>query len=194
IEGNATAKDKLASLNGAKTAESKYHEAPDIQGISAWINTAPLTMQELRGKVVLVDFWTYSCINCLRTLPYLKSWDARYRSKGLVILGVHSPEFGFEHSVGNVRAAVKRLGIRYPVALDNDFGTWNAYQNQYWPADYLIDRQGHVRYYHFGEGGYDTTDARIRTLLAEKSAALPAAVRLPDPTPDALLTPETYLG
>jgi len=153
IEGNATAKDKLASLNGAKTAESKYHEAPDIQGISAWINTAPLTMQALRGKVVLVDFWTYSCINCLRTLPYLKSWDARYRSKGLVILGVHSPEFGFEHSLGNVRAAVKRLGIRYPVALDNDFGTWNAYQNQYWPADYLIDRAGRIRDVHFGEEG-----------------------------------------
>jgi cytochrome c biogenesis protein CcdA/thiol-disulfide isomerase/thioredoxin len=191
IEGNATAKDKLASLDGAKTAAPKYHEAPDIQGISAWINTPPLTMQELRGKVVLVDFWTYSCINCLRTLPHLKSWDARYRAKGLVILGVHSPEFGFEHSLGNVRAAVKRLGIRYPVALDNDFGTWNAYQNQYWPAHYLIDRAGRIRDLHFGEGAYAETEHKIRMLLG---ASLPPALAQPDRTPTELRTPESYLG
>jgi thiol-disulfide isomerase/thioredoxin len=148
-------------------------------------------MQELRGKVVLVDFWTYSCINCLRTLPYLESWDRRYRSKGLVILGVHSPEFAFEHSLGNVRAAVKRLGVRYPVALDNDFGTWNAYQNQYWPADYLIDRNGHVRDAHFGEGAYAETEHKIRQLLA---MPLPPALDQPDRTPTELRTPETYLG
>jgi cytochrome c biogenesis protein CcdA/thiol-disulfide isomerase/thioredoxin len=191
IEGNGTAKDKLASLNGAKVAASKYQQAPDVQGITAWINSPPLTTQELRGKVVLVDFWTYSCINCLRTLPYLESWDKRYRDDGLVILGVHSPEFSFEHSLGNVRAAVKRLGIRYPVALDNDFATWNAYHNQYWPADFLIDRTGRVRDYHAGEGGYTQTEQQIRTLLGTR---LPPALDQPDRTPEELRTPESYLG
>ena len=191
IEGNGQAKDELASLSGNKTPTKKYAQAPDIQGITAWINSPPLTMQELRGKVVLVDFWTYSCINCLRTLPYLKSWDSRYRPKGLVILGVHSPEFAFEHSLGNVRAAVKRLGVRYPVALDNDFATWNAYQNQYWPADYLIDRTGRVRDAHFGEGAYTETEQKIRQLLA---TPLPPALDQPDRTPTELRTPETYLG
>ncbi len=191
IEGNGQAKNKLASLSGNKAPLKKYVDAPDIQGITAWINSPPLTMQELRGKVVLVDFWTYSCINCLRTLPYLESWDVRYRSKGLVILGVHSPEFAFEHSLGNVRAAVKRLGVRYPVALDNDFATWNAYQNQYWPADYLIDRRGHVRDAHFGEGAYAETEHKIRQLLARP---LPSALDQPDRTPTELRTPESYLG
>jgi cytochrome c biogenesis protein CcdA/thiol-disulfide isomerase/thioredoxin len=191
VEGNGTAKDQLSSLNGTKTPASKYQEAPDIQGISAWINTPPLTMQELRGKVVLVDFWTYSCINCLRTLPYLKSWYARYRSQGLVILGVHSPEFAFEHSLGNVRAAVKRLGIHYPVALDNDFATWNAYQNQYWPAHYLIDRSGRIRDVHFGEGAYAETEKEIRQLLG---SMLPPALDQEDRTPTELRTPESYLG
>jgi cytochrome c biogenesis protein CcdA/thiol-disulfide isomerase/thioredoxin len=191
IEGNGQAKDKLASLSGHKSSVKKYVDAPDLQDISAWINSPPLTMQELRGKVVLVDFWTYSCINCLRTLPYLESWDKRYRSKGLVILGVHSPEFAFEHSLGNVRAAVKRLGVRYPVALDNDFGTWNAYENQYWPADYLIDRNGHVRHVHFGEGAYAETEHKIRQLLA---TPLPPALDQRDRTPTELRTPETYLG
>ena len=191
IEGNATAKDKLSSLNGAKPATSKYQEAPDIQGITAWINSKPLTTRGLRGKVVLVDFWTYSCINCLRTLPYLKSWDARYRADGLVIVGVHSPEFAFEHSEGNVRAAVKRLGVRYPVALDNDFATWNAFHNQYWPADFLLDRSGRIREYHVGEGGYAETERKIRSLLG---AALPKALDQRDRTPTGLRTPETYLG
>jgi cytochrome c biogenesis protein CcdA/thiol-disulfide isomerase/thioredoxin len=191
VEGNRTAEDRLASLNGAKKPESKFHEAPDIQGISAWINTQPLTMRELRGKVVLVDFWTYSCINCLRTLPYLTSWDERYRSKGLVVLGVHSPEFAFEHSLGNVRAAVKRLGIRYPVALDNDFATWNAYHNQYWPADFLIDRAGRIRDYHVGEGGYAETEHKVRTLLG---TSLPSALNQADRTPKEMRTPESYLG
>ena len=191
IEGNGQAKNKLASLSGNKAPLKKYVDAPDIQRITAWINSTPLTMQELRGKVVLVDFWTYSCINCLRTLPYLESWDAHYRSKGLVILGVHSPEFAFEHSLGNVRAAVKRLGVRYPVALDNDFATWNAYQNQYWPADYLIDRRGHVRDAHFGEGAYAETEHKIRQLLA---TPLPPALDQPDRTPTELRTPESYLG
>jgi cytochrome c biogenesis protein CcdA/thiol-disulfide isomerase/thioredoxin len=191
IERNGEAKDKLASLGGHKAPLKKYLDAPELQGISAWINSPPLRMQELRGKVVLVDFWTYSCINCLRTLPYLESWDARYRSKGLVILGVHAPEFAFEHSLGNVRAAVQRLGVRYPVALDNHFETWSAYQNQYWPADYLIDRSGHVRNVHFGEGAYAETEQKIRKLLA---TPLPPALDQPDRTPTELRTPETYLG
>jgi thiol-disulfide isomerase/thioredoxin len=192
IEGSGQAKDQLAHLNGVhQQSAQKYPEAPDIQGITAWINSAPLTTQRLRGKVVLVDFWTYSCINCLRTLPYLKAWDARYRKDGLVILGVHSPEFSFEHSLGNVRAAVKRLGIHYPVALDNDFATWTAYQNQYWPADYLIDRTGRIRDVHFGEGQYAQTEAKIRQLLATK---LPPALDQPDMTPTELRTPESYLG
>src|SRR6266516_7235107 len=194
IEGNGQAKNKLASLSGNKAPLKKYVDAPDIQGITAWINSPPLTMQELRGKVVLVDFWTYSCINCLRTLPYLESWDARYRSKGLVILGVHSPEFAFEHSLGNVRAAVKRLGVRYPVALDNDFATWNAYSNRYWPADYLIDRRGHVRDAHFGEGEYAKTEDAIRALLAERVTKLPARLQAPDLTPTHQTTPESYVG
>jgi len=193
IEDSGQAKNRLAHLSGAKSTagERSGPEAPDLQGITAWINSAPLTMERLRGKVVLVDFWTYSCINCLRTLPYLKSWDERYRSKGLVILGVHSPEFAFEHSLGNVRSAVQRLGIHYPVALDNDFATWSAYQNQYWPADYLIDRNGRVRDVHFGEGAYAQTEGKIRALLA---TTLPPALAQPDRTPTELRTPESYLG
>jgi thiol-disulfide isomerase/thioredoxin len=191
IEGNATAKDKLARLDGNRGAPKKYVDAPEFQGVTAWINSPPLSLRQLRGKVVLVDFWTYSCINCLRTLPYLKSWYAHYHSRGFVIVGVHSPEFAFEHDLGNVRAAVKRLGIRYPVALDNHFGTWNAYQNQYWPADYLIDGRGRVRDVHFGEGAYSRTEHEIRTLLG---TGLPAALAQPDRTPQELRTPESYLG
>ena len=116
---------------------------------------------------MLIDFWTYSCINCIRTLPYVKSWDARYRDRGLVIVGVHTPEFAFEHVLANVRAAVRSHGIEYPVAIDNDYGTWQAYGNEYWPADYLIDRRGHVRDVHFGEGQYAATERAIQQLLGE---------------------------
>jgi thiol-disulfide isomerase/thioredoxin len=140
---------------------------------------------------VLIDFWTYSCINCLRTLPHLEAWDATYRSKGLVIIGVHTPEFAFEHVTSNVRSAVKRLGIRYPVVQDNRFNTWDNYANQYWPAEYLIDRTGHVRHTHFGEGEYPQTEALIRQLLAVKGKH---AKQLPDVTPTEAMTPETYLG
>src|SRR5262249_27074269 len=185
------ARNQLERLSGVGPQTQKYPQAPALQGSGAWMNTAPLTPERLRGKVVLVDFWTYSCINCLRTLPYLKSWDARYRKDGLVIVGVHSPEFAFEHSLGNVRAAVQRLGIHYPVALDNDYATWTAYRNQYWPADYLIDRSGRVRDVHFGEGAYARTEAKIRQLLATK---LPPALAQPDRTPTELRTPESYLG
>src|SRR5262249_13920162 len=142
-----------------------YGVAPAFSGISHWLNTPgerPLTMRSLRGKVVLIDFWTYSCINCLRTLPYLESWYRTYAKDGFVIVGVHTPEFAFEHVLSNVRSNAHDLGVRYPVALDNDYSTWNAYGNQYWPAEYLIDRRGDVRHTHFGEGEYDQTEKYIR--------------------------------
>ena len=200
IEQSDRAQRELQKLRGqtrelaASSSLRDFGQVPELTGLSNWINSDPLTFRKLRGKVVLIDFWTYSCINCLRTLPHVKAWHRTYRSRGLVVLGVHTPEFAFEHVPGNVRSAVRRLGIRYPVALDNDYATWNAFQNQYWPAKYLIDRQGHLRYYHFGEGEYDTTEERIRTLLGESAAMLPVANRLSDNTPDAPLTPETYLG
>jgi cytochrome c biogenesis protein CcdA/thiol-disulfide isomerase/thioredoxin len=170
-----------------------YGLAPDFTGISQWLNSPPLTIRGLRGKVVLIDFWTYSCINCLRTLPHVEAWDRMYRRDGLVIVGVHTPEFAFEHVPSNVRSAVERLGVRYPVALDNEYGTWTAFGNQYWPAKYLIDRNGHVRYAHFGEGKYNVTEESIRSLLGEKLGA-PASSRLRDLTPAGQLTPESYLG
>jgi thiol-disulfide isomerase/thioredoxin len=148
-------------------------------------------MKGLRGRVVLIDFWTYSCINCLRTLPHVREWDSRYRDAGLTIVGVHTPEFAFERVASNVRENVKKLELRYPVALDNGFGTWDAWHNQYWPAKYLIDRNGHVRYFHFGEGDYGTTEDAIRTLLGN---AAPAASGLADDSPHGILTPESYLG
>ena len=138
-------------------------EAPDFAGDGRWFNTRPLTLEGLRGRVVLIDFWTYTCINCLRTLPHLRAWDARYRSRGLTIVGVHTPEFAFERTAGNVRDAIARSRLRYPVVQDNDYATWNAWGNQYWPAKYLIDAKGRVRYAHFGEGEYDETEAAIRT-------------------------------
>jgi cytochrome c biogenesis protein CcdA/thiol-disulfide isomerase/thioredoxin len=168
-----------------------FGAAPDFAGIDAWLNSGPLTLAKLRGKVVLVDFWTYSCINCLRTLPHLESWYATYRGRGLEIVGVHTPEFAFEHVESNVRAATKRLGVAYPVALDNDYGTWKAYGNQYWPAEYLIDRLGRIRHVHFGEGSYGATESTIRELLGEPG---PRAAPVADTTPSELMTPETYLG
>jgi cytochrome c biogenesis protein CcdA/thiol-disulfide isomerase/thioredoxin len=200
VEQSDRAQSELAKLRGntreqaSSSSLKDFGPAAELTGLSHWINSDPLTLQQLRGKVVLIDFWTYSCINCLRTLPHVKAWYRTYRDRGLVVLGVHTPEFAFEHVAGNVESAVHRLGITYPVALDNDYGTWNAFQNQYWPAKYLIDRNGHLRYYHFGEGEYDTTEARIRTLLGESAEMLPVANRLSDPTPKTVLTPETYLG
>jgi cytochrome c biogenesis protein CcdA/thiol-disulfide isomerase/thioredoxin len=195
VEGNSRAENQLARLRADEVQLETYGVAPELRDISAWINTPPLSLRELRGKVVLIDFWTYSCINCLRTLPYLKSWDERYRSKGFVLIGVHSPEFAFEHDLGNVTAAVERLGVRYAVALDNVFGTWQAYGNNYWPAHYLIDRAGHVREIHIGEGDYDETERNIRLLLkAGKRGPLPKDVVDPDRTPREARTPELYLG
>jgi cytochrome c biogenesis protein CcdA/thiol-disulfide isomerase/thioredoxin len=200
VEGSDSAQRQLQKLRGntrqvAPTSSLKdYGRAPELTGLTDWINSEPLTLKQLRGKVVLIDFWTYSCINCLRTLPHVKAWYHAYHDKGLVVIGVHTPEFAFEHVPANVRGAVRRLGVTYPVALDNDYATWNAFQNQYWPAKYLIDRRGRLRYYHFGEGPYDTTEARIRMLLGENAGMLPVANELDDPTPTGLMTPESYLG
>src|SRR3989338_897427 len=147
--------------------------APEFLGIAHYINAGPgFSMESLRGKVVLVDFWTYSCINCLRTLPYLKAWDEKYRSQGLVIIGVHSPEFAFEKDPANVEQAIRDLGIAYPVAMDNQYAIWNAYKNEYWPAHYLIDAQGRIRDQHFGEGKYQETEQMIRSLLKEAHAGV----------------------
>jgi cytochrome c biogenesis protein CcdA/thiol-disulfide isomerase/thioredoxin len=180
-----------AAVHTLRDGLPDYGGAPELHATGRWFNSAPLTIAGLRGKVVLVDFWTYSCINCLRTLPHLKAWDAAYRSKGLVIVGVHTPEFAFEHEASNVKAAVKRLGIEYPVVQDNRFRTWNAYANQYWPAEYLIDRDGQIRNVHIGEGEYGKTEALIRRLL---DAGRARARAVADLTPRELTTPETYLG
>jgi cytochrome c biogenesis protein CcdA/thiol-disulfide isomerase/thioredoxin len=200
IEKTDRAQRELAKLTSggealaATSPSSKYLPASEFAGVSHWFNTPggkPLTMRELRGKVVLIDFWTYTCINCLRTLPHLEAWDAAYRSQGLVIVGVHTPEFAFEHSRSNVAAAIERLGVRYPVPQDNDYATWDAYHNQYWPAEYLVDKQGRVVHVHFGEGEYEKTEALIRKLLAAEG---PEARAVEDATPRELTTPESYLG
>jgi cytochrome c biogenesis protein CcdA/thiol-disulfide isomerase/thioredoxin len=174
--------------------------APEFTGTGRWLNTPggrPLTLRALRGRVVLIDFWTYTCINCLRTLPNLRAWDARYRAAGLTVVGVHTPEFAFERSTANVADAVRGNDLRYPVVQDNAYGTWYAWRNQYWPAKYLVDARGHVRYWHFGEGGEAETEAAIRSLLAEAGrppgAAL-AAERAVERAAPGVTTPETYLG
>src|SRR3954469_10456630 len=144
---------------------------PPLDGLGPWFNSAPLTREQLKGKVVVIDFWTYSCINCLRSLPYIKAWDERYRKDGLVVIGVHAPEFAFEREPANVANAIRDLGIRYPVALDNDYVLWRGLRNNYWPAHYFVDAQGRVRYHHFGEGDYDGSERVIRQLLAEAGHA-----------------------
>lgn len=168
------------------------YRAPEIEGIDAWINSPPLTLQELQGKVVLIDFWTYSCINCVRTLGYLKEWYRKYHDKGLVIIGIHTPEFDFEKELNNVKNAVIRDGIRYPVALDNQFVTWSNFHNLFWPAHYLINKKGVVVYQHSGEGAYDVTENNIRYLLGINEltkANKPASLSF-----FSQQTPETYLG
>jgi cytochrome c biogenesis protein CcdA/thiol-disulfide isomerase/thioredoxin len=173
--------------------------APEFADTQRWFNTPggrPLSLRSLRGRVVLVDFWTYTCINCLRTLPYLEAWDRRYRDAGLTIVGVHTPEFAFEHDARNVASAVKRLGVRYPVAQDNEMGTWDAYANQYWPAEYLIDATGEVRYADIGEGNSAKTEAAIRSLLSENGTRRIGGKSKPRGVvvPSRETTPETYLG
>ncbi|MGE5407923.1 MAG: cytochrome c biogenesis protein DipZ [Syntrophothermus sp.] len=177
-----------------------YGPAPEFVGTERWFNTPgdrPLTLRQLRGRVVLVDFWTYSCVNCIRTLPYLNAWNRRYRRDGLTIVGVHTPEFPFERDAANVEAAIAREGIEYPVVQDNEQATWNAYGNQYWPAEYFIDARGDVRYVHFGEGEYGEKEKVIRDLLAEAGHRVPerdAAVRGAVAPSEGVTTPETYLG
>ena len=175
---------------------------PDLSGATLWINSPPLTPASLRGKVVLVDFWTYSCINCLRTLPYIRAWNEKYKDSGLVIIGVHTPEFAFEKDEANVRKAVKDLGITYPVAMDNDYRIWRSFNNEYWPADYFIDATGRIRFHHFGEGAYEESEQQIRTLLAEANHAPPPGTATPiaasgaeaAPDSDDVRSPETYIG
>ncbi|MBO9662253.1 thioredoxin family protein [Dokdonella sp.] len=142
--------------------------APEFTGIDRWFNSAPLSLAELEGKVVLVEFWTYSCINCIHVTPHVKEWYRRYRDQGLVVIGVHTPEYEEEHDPAKVQAAIERFGIEYPVAQDNGYRTWEAYGNRYWPASYLIDREGRIVYRHYGEGAYEVMDERIRQALASR--------------------------
>jgi cytochrome c biogenesis protein CcdA/thiol-disulfide isomerase/thioredoxin len=209
LEDSDGVREELAELRGrsggsqlqadAGSALPALGAAPDFTGNQRWFNTSggrPLSLEQLRGKVVLVDFWTYTCINCIRTLPYLKAWDERYRDRGLVIVGVHTPEFPFERDAGNVEEAIDQNGLRYPVAQDNDYATWDAYGNQYWPAKYLIDAEGQVRYTHFGEGDYEQTESAIRRLLAEAGRRPPRGLARAsaERASPGVTTPESYLG
>jgi cytochrome c biogenesis protein CcdA/thiol-disulfide isomerase/thioredoxin len=198
LESGGGVSHELARLRTHRSPLRVYGAAPELAGLGRWFNGPPLTLAGLRARhrVVLVDFWTYTCINCIRTLPHVTAWDARYRLEGLTIIGVHTPEFPFERDASNVAAAIRQNGIRYPVAQDNDYGTWNAFGNQYWPAKYLIDAAGRVRYVHFGEGDYGATERAIRSLLAEAGAARLGRMTHPRAQVPAagLTTPETYLG
>jgi cytochrome c biogenesis protein CcdA/thiol-disulfide isomerase/thioredoxin len=200
---------RLAQLLGMKSEELSTRTGgmlpdegplPSFDGAVQWLNSPPLTREQLKGKVVLVDFWTYSCINCIRAIPYVRAWAERYRDQGLVVIGVHSPEFAFERDPANVRKAVADLGIRYPVALDNNLAIWRAFDNRYWPAHYLADANGRIRYHHFGEGSTDETEAAIRALLAEKGAKLGATAKVEAVGASAaadfteIRSPETYVG
>jgi cytochrome c biogenesis protein CcdA/thiol-disulfide isomerase/thioredoxin len=213
VEGSASVEKQLNVLNGNTHSTDgrlasclpgdpnlqSCGDAPNFTDITAWLNTPggkPLSIKELRGKVVLVDFWTYSCINCQRTLPHVEAWYNRYKADGLVVVGVHTPEFGFEHVVSNVRAESKSFGVDYPVAIDDNYGTWYAYHNEAWPADYLIGANGVVRHDEFGEGDYGLTEILIRKLLvdAHPGLKLPPRTNLPNLTPTQPTNPESYLG
>ena len=185
-------------LSGAPELPIKG-KVPELKGIVGWINSEPLTMEELRGKVVLVDFWTYTCINCIRTFPHLKSWYEKYKDDGFVLLGVHTPEFDFEKKKENVLENVQKHNIQYPIALDNDYATWRAFENRFWPAHYLVDAEGNIRFTHFGEGRYAETESAIQQLLLEAGLLsldnitevkeLPLGVDF-----QGIGTPEIYLG
>jgi thiol-disulfide isomerase/thioredoxin len=207
FEKNSTVKEQLDILKGKKSssgagavdASGLFNEnkpAPEFIGITKWLNTnQPLTLKELKGKVVLVDFWTYTCINCIRTLPHVTSWYDKYKNKGFVVIGVHTPEFEFEKETKNVENAIKQYNIHYPVPQDNAFATWNNYNNQYWPAEYLIDAKGIIRRTHFGEGKYDETEQAIQVLLRESGQQVSSSLEnMPDQTPTTQNSPETYLG
>lgn len=215
LESNTAVKNELDKLKGNKETSSSNTTlqnmfeakkqnnlfnantpAPEFTGITKWLNSEKaLTMESLKGRVVLVDFWTYTCINCIRTLPFVTGWYDKYKDDGFVVVGVHTPEFEFEKDTNNVLNAIKQYNIHYPVAQDNDFATWNAYRNQYWPAKYLIDKNGVIRYTHFGEGEYDTTEKAIQLLLKETGKDIEEEmVDLSDMTPKERFSPETYLG
>jgi len=185
--------DEKFEIPADATGLPKLYSAPELTGVENWINSKPiLSMEELKGKVVLIDFWTYSCINCLRTLPYLESWHEKYSKEGLVVIGVHAPEFQFEKKLENVQQAVADQGITYPVVQDNDFKLWNAYSNRYWPAKYLIDKEGVVRFTHFGEGEYADTEEKIVKLLGAKMQV--SEVKAQGVDFAKINTPETYIG
>ena len=191
FEDNTSVKKELEKVN---QKPMKGSVAPEIIPGGVWFNSKPLTLAELKGKVVIVDFWTYSCINCQRTLPYLKDWYKKYKDKGLVIIGVHSPEFEFEKNEKNVAQAIKDFGLTYPIVQDNDFSTWRAYDNHYWPAKYFIDKDGAIRHTHFGEGEYDESEKVIQELLKE-TGATGVSSQVNNPTYQITAkTPETYLG
>ena len=205
VENNDQVAKQLESLRGEKESKNISNEnaeglsdmgpAPDFKGISQWLNSKALSMPELRGKVVLVDFWTYSCVNCVRTLPHVTGWYEKYKDQNFVVIGVHTPEFAFEKEARNVQNALKQFKINYPVALDNNYGTWQTYKNHYWPAEYLIDAKGHIRHTHFGEGHYDQMELAIRELLKESGNVLDVAIGTnEDTTPHYTRTSETYLG
>lgn len=212
LETNPAVKNQLDILKGNKEKKTdemigkpfrmtdssslpNLGQAPEFVGINKWLNSQPLTLQSLRGKVVLIDFWTYTCINCIRTLPFVTGWYEKYKDQGFVVVGVHTPEFEFEKKTENVIQAIKQYNIHYPVAQDNDYATWNAYSNQYWPAEYLIDAFGVIRRTHFGEGQYDETEKAIQGLLEEKGSQVNQnLIEMPDQTPKTSLSPETYLG
>lgn len=204
FENNPAVKNQLDILKGKESRPQnedvsrlpKLSKAPEFVGISKWLNVEnPLTMAELQGKVVLIDFWTYTCINCIRTLPHVTGWYEKYKEKGFVVVGVHTPEFEFEKSTKNVEDAIERHSITYPVAQDNNYKTWEAFENHYWPAKYLIDKDGYIRYYHFGEGKYEETEQAIQALLKETGSTVSKELLdMPDKTPQTRISLETYLG
>lgn len=199
VSGESSSKLTVANLLSSQPALSVEGRAPELRGIADWLNSGPLSWQDLKGKVVLVDFWTYSCINCIRTLPHLSEWHQKYKDNGFVILGIHAPEFKFEKKKENVEEAVKKYNIKYPVALDNAYETWNAFANQYWPAHYLIDAKGNIRYHSFGEGHYIETETAIQSLLLEDDLlTLDKITEIKEPSSatdfQSIGTPEIYLG
>jgi thiol-disulfide isomerase/thioredoxin len=200
--GTSTGKTPVTNATSTSGTPSSLpvlaDQMPEFAGVTKWWNTAdgqPLTPDKLKGKVVLVDFWTYSCINCIRTYPFLKSMNDKYADKGLVIVGVHTPEFAFEADPQNVGREIEKNGLKYPIALDADYQTWNAYNNEYWPAEYLFDAQGRLRHTKFGEGDYDQSEEAIRELLTENGATLsPMGTAVPTPDFSNVQTSETYFG
>lgn len=203
LEENVRIREELSRLRGGEARKETPMKsflpdlgpAPEIIGITNWLNSPPLTLASLKGKVVLIDFWTYTCINCIRTFPFVKGWYAGYKDQGLVVIGIHTPEFEFEKKTSNVAMALTLYQITYPVAQDNDYATWKNFKNSYWPAKYLIDKDGRLRLVHFGEGAYEEIEKAIQSLLAETGKPPPTGtLALTEETPKRAISPETYLG